>query len=261
MRGALALLLLFALPAMAGPDRAEPPSTPEPCPLAEARRGLPGLSDPLLPAEVAPADGQEGSPPPDYRHRLRRTPFGWPRLPLWCVWLQPPATAEPAARWDRLWLQALENALETWAAWLPIRRVDDPEAAQILIERRKPPLRSDASGRLRASHGRASLELQQVQRQGRWRLEPRVTVLLGATQRPEALQATALHELGHAFGLWGHSEVVEDVMAAAPGPLPLLRPTARDLATLQWLYRQPTRFGEVLPPGAVGRGSGPDQAP
>ena len=240
MKVALALLLLLPHPVLAKPEPLLAGNTSFPCPSAEASRPLPGITDPLAPAELPPAVGVGGSAPPDYRHRLSRTPLGWPRLDRWCVWLQPPSTVEPAARWDRLWLTALQAALDTWAAWLPIQRVAHPEEAQILVERRQPPLRREGSGRTRASHGRASLELQEVRRLGQWRLEPRVTVLVGATQRPAALQATALHELGHAFGLWGHSDHPGDAMAVAPGAQPVLELSARDRATLRWLYQQPT---------------------
>ncbi|MEI7953069.1 MAG: peptidase [Synechococcaceae cyanobacterium ELA182] len=191
------------------------------------------------PAAAAPANG-------DYRQQLSTTALGWPRLERWCVWLEPVNASEPAALWEQRWWQASQLALQRWQRLLPIERVDDPAAAQIRILRRRPPRQPGPDGRLRASHGRASLQLLEVTRAGRSRVEPSVEVLISPGQRPQAIEATALHELGHAFGLWGHSDRAEDAMAAVPGAAPVLELSPRDRATLRWLYGQPTRFGAPL---------------
>ena len=150
------------------------------------------------------------------------------------MWVQPIHTSGPTGIWEQRWHQAVIDALNTWQQHLAITLVDQPEQAQVLVERRRPPLRNN-----RASHGRAELQLLEVQRQERWQLEPKVTVMISPGQAQPAIQATALHELGHAFGLWGHSDQVGDVMAAIPGGKPILELSDRDLRTLQWLQQQP----------------------
>ena len=66
--------------------------------------------------------------------------------------------------------------------------------------------------------------------------------------RAQALEATALHELGHAFGLWGHSDEPLDALAVHQGAKPVLTPTDRDKRTLDWVRRQPNRFGPAPAP-------------
>ena len=117
-----------------------------------------------------------------------------------------------------------------------------PDQSHVQVLRQRPPRRRTASG-WRASNGRSRLQLVQVRRQGVWRFEPKVSVLVSPELRAPVLQATALHELGHAFGLWGHSPDPGDAMAVHQGQDPVLKLSARDLETLLWLRQLSTRLG------------------
>lgn len=209
-------------------DPAGPPGPPAPA-------GLPG-PPPGATTAAAPIPREPSSP--DYRGRIRPTPYGWPRRDHWCVWIEPLQGTGADRLWQGRWLAAVEAALDEWHRHLPITVVEDPSRAQVRLRRIRPPLLGEGRRR-RASHGRAILELVEVERLGSRRREPRVEVLISPGQRQEGIQATALHELGHAFGLWGHSDHSGDAMAAVPGPMPVLRLSDRDRATLRWLQAQP----------------------
>ena len=189
----------------------------------------------------------ERQPPgqrPGYASSIATTSLGPPVLKHWCVWVQP-AAATPANRWDQRWLDQVSSALTTWGALVPLTLVDNPDQANVLIHRQRP-ARRQVAGVWRASNGRTQLQVVDVQRQGRRRLEPLVKVMVSPGLRAEALQATALHELGHAFGLWGHSSVPTDVLAISQGQSPVLVPSQRDRLTLAWVMQQTTRFGSTF---------------
>ena len=207
----------------------------DPCPPAQAQQIR---LDALRRSELTNAPG--------YGSRLAISSSGFPVMQRWCVWVQPAESAEPN-RWESRWFGAVDRALDQWSAVLPIIRVNDPERAHVRVERRRPPLRRLADG-WRASNGRSLLQSLEVKRQEVWRLEPQVTVMVSPELRSESQQATALHELGHAFGLWAHSLVPSDAMAPVQGASPVLKLSPRDQLTLEWMRLQPTRFGLPLPP-------------
>ena len=207
----------------------------DPCPPVQAQQIR---IDSLRPSDLTNAPG--------YGSRLAISSSGFPVVPRWCVWVQPAERAEPN-RWERRWFGAVDRALDEWSAVLPIIRVDDPQRAHVRVERRRPPRRRLAYG-WRASNGRSVLQVLEVKRQGVWRLEPLVTVMVSPDLRSESQQATALHELGHAFGLWAHSLVPSDAMAPVQGASPVLKLSPRDQLTLEWMRQQPSRFGLPLPP-------------
>ena len=181
---------------------------------------------------------------PGYGSVLATTSLGPPVLQKWCVWLEP-ADHQPPDRWEERWTMAVQASLSVWEEVLPITRVMSPAQAHIQIFQRRPPRRRIGS-QWRASNGRSRLQVVEVQRRGQWRLEPRVDVLVSPELRASVIEATAIHELGHAFGLWGHSPQPNDVMAVHQNQKPVVKLSQRDRVTLNWLYQRVTGFGRLI---------------
>ncbi|MEO0946760.1 MAG: peptidase [Cyanobacteria bacterium J06641_5] len=194
----------------------------------------------------------------DYLDRIEPTLLGyllWSQFPI-RVYVEPSPT--PGERQTltsqqvRVWQQAVDGALQEWGAYLPLERVLEPEAADITVRYQSPKLRitrDPETGRLRsrARAGETRYEFY-VRREptGSPTLAHRMFVDLAPTSSLRALQATARHELGHAMGLWGHSEDPTDALylkqVGEPPPI-----SSRDANTLIRLYQQPSRLGGALP--------------
>ncbi len=210
------------------------------------------LPSPLSAIDIHPAAG-------DYLDRIEPTLLGyllWSRFPI-RVFVDPgPDGSGSGTEFDRqksaLWQAAVGDALAEWGAYLPLERAERPEAADILIWQQAPPLkvwRDPETGRVesRARSGEARYEFYSARTpEGTMILAHRMTIYLGAKTSSLYLRATIRHELGHALGLWGHSNEPTDALypqqVREPPPL-----SARDINTLIRLYQQPTRLGWPLP--------------
>jgi predicted Zn-dependent protease len=211
----------------------------------------------------------------DYFDQIETVPVGylvWSKFPV-TVYVQPPTPTELAspftAQRSQTWIKAVTLAVQEWDRYLPLTLVNQADEADIVVLRSPPPLtfevspdlkQESASGQpqreprptLQLSRVRSAVTSYKVYVKGSLEdttskpvLAHRCTIQLRPDQASEYLQAAARHELGHALGIWGHSQAQTDVMyfSQVREPPPL---SPRDLNTLKRIYEQPTRLGWAL---------------
>jgi predicted Zn-dependent protease len=198
-------------------------------------QALPELKPLPLPeslAQVAAGD--------DYFDRLQPTPVGA------LVWQQFPISAriDLGGTNDRraaAWQQAVEQAIADWSPTLPL--VQTTAAADITIRRASLPLRRLGDGKL-APVRFADTRFEFYNQDGI--LRHRMVITLSPNQADRSLLSGARHELGHALGIWGHSDRPTDVMYSSQVAQPP-QISNRDRATLRKVYEQSTRLGRPFP--------------
>ena len=190
----------------------------------------------------------------------------WSTFPV-RVYVEPPTAAEQVnpftAKRARIWVTAVEKAVQEWNAYLPLKRVDQAEDADIQIARSPLALRFDRTHqdgenrklpilRARSAETRFELYAKKPPTAGSDAtsdqpsiLFHRVTVYIRPDQAADYLQAAARHELGHALGIWGHSPQQTDALYFSQVRNPA-KISARDLNTLKRVYEQPTRLGWTI---------------
>lgn len=187
----------------------------------------------------------------DYFSQISPTPAGylvWSRFPI-KIFIQPASEHDPIARTQE-WISAVDDAVQEWHTYLPLTIVEAPEAADIVVWRRSPPLRSRVVGvttelRARSAETRYELFVDRVSVPAI--LAHRCQILLRPGQTATYIRAAARHELGHALGLWGHSPSETDALYFSQVRNPALI-SARDINTLKRIYQQPTRLGWSVEP-------------
>ena len=207
------------------------------------QRRLPLSESAQLPAEQIAELVETAANAAGYGAQLHPSPYGWVTLPVTCLWIEPVDNASDPSQ--NRWWTAVHQAVSGWSSELPVRFTTRQDDAHVVVLRRTPPRLLTSSGP-KARNGMARLSFEAVERNDGPKLEPRVILLVDPGLREAMTVGTAGHELGHAFGLWGHSPNPEDQMAVSSGPEPVQRPSPQDVTTLQWLRRQPSAMGTTV---------------
>jgi predicted Zn-dependent protease len=171
----------------------------------------------------------------DYFDQVQLTQAGyliWSLFPV-SVYVETPKilNTQQAENWVNTVLQATKE----WNSYLPLQVVEKEELADIAIFQKSPPLRGNPP-RARSAETRYELYTKNNI------LYHRFKILLSPSQVGEYLLAATRHEMGHALGIWGHSQLENDVMYFSQvGKPPLISP--RDVNTLKRVYEQETTLG------------------
>lgn len=170
----------------------------------------------------------------DYFEQIKLTEVGY------LVWSQFPVKVYIDDTQIETWLQ-VQAAVKEWNSYLPLQIVAKPDIADIRISFKTPPLATTNLLRARSALTRYELYTKRLSNLGSV-LAHRCTIILTPNQPSKYIKAAALHELGHALGIWGHSLVTSDTLyfsqVANPPSISI-----RDINTLKRVYQQPTLLG------------------
>ncbi|BAZ32473.1 metallopeptidase [Cylindrospermum sp. NIES-4074] len=175
----------------------------------------------------------------DYFSQVTSTQVGyfvWSQFPIRVKVETPKAISDKQAQ---AWVNSVLQAVQEWSVYLPLVVVEQPEVADITIVRKAPPLQLSPDGKKpRARSAQTTYELYINNNI----LKHRFTILLSPSQTGEYLLAAARHELGHALGIWGHSQLQTDALYFSQVRKPPSI-SVRDVNTLKRVYEQSTSLG------------------
>jgi predicted Zn-dependent protease len=188
------------------------------------------------------AQWQDNSNSGDYFSQVATTEVGylvWSKFPV-KVYIKRPQTINQEQA--QAWVNSVLQTVQEWNNYLPLIVVEQPEIADITIERKTPPLELSRENKI--PRARSALTRYELYTSNNVLLH-RFTILLSPTQTGDYLLAASRHELGHALGIWGHSSLQTDALyfSQVRNPLPI---SPRDVNTLKRVYEQPTSLGWSL---------------
>lgn len=187
----------------------------------------------------------------DYFNQIKPHAVGyliWSDFPIKVYLESPESDLSPSALSEfKQWQKAAEMAIALWNPYLSMIQVNREEEADIIIYRRYPEFKAEVNPetglynlpRVKAATTSVKFYLSETTPA---QLKHRMTIEVNPRQTFDYLVSNISHELGHALGIWGHSENPADVMYYAhTKDIPPL--SVRDINTLRKIYQQSTRLG------------------
>ncbi|MDM9381725.1 matrixin family metalloprotease [Chlorogloeopsis sp. ULAP01] len=204
---------------------------------------LPLPSPKTHPLPTTLAQWQDRTNSGDYFSQVAPTQVGylvWSQFPV-TVYIEMPTVI--STKQAETWVNEVLQAVQEWSTYLPLQVVETSEEADITILRKAPPLQISPGNKF--PRARSALTTYFLYTKGNF-LYHYFTILLHPSQTGKYLLAAVRHELGHALGIWGHSQAESDVLyfSQVRNPPPI---SPRDINTLKRVYEQPTSLGWTLP--------------
>jgi predicted Zn-dependent protease len=188
----------------------------------------------------------------DYFSEIKTTPVGyliWTNFPL-KIYLEKPTETDLNIASNRRflhWVEIIRKGILEWSEYLPIIEVETEELADILITRNAPPLQPKFNPKTGlfdfppATIAETKYTFYLSENNPPLLLH-KMTITVSPNLADESTLSAIRHELGHAFGIWGHSQNINDALYFSQ-----VRDTPpisfRDLNTLKKIYQQPTKLG------------------
>lgn len=175
----------------------------------------------------------------DYFDQIKPTKVGyliWTNFPVKVNIETPIGVSE---KQSQIWVNSVLQAVQDWNVYLPLQVVEKAEIADIKIFRKAPPLQLEAGSKI--PRARSALTVYDLYTKNNI-FSHRFTILLSPSQTGGYVLSAARHELGHALGIWGHSQLQTDALYFSQVRNPPLI-SVRDVNTLKKVYEQSTSLG------------------
>lgn len=215
---------------------------------------LPSLGHHALPTTLS--QWVAGNAVEDYFAEIEPSPLGyliWSEFPVKVYRSDPDPQATAATlKRQKQWQASVDQAIADWSPLIPMIIVDDAETADIVFERKAPPVQRTVNpdtGEVTYSLGRNGLTTYRFYLDSENVLRHKMLVTLSPHQGAIATGTTARHELGHALGIWGHSLDDKNLLHYSQ-TTQQKSITDDDISTLKKIYQQPTRLGREMPTSA-----------